>query len=76
MAKTMMPSSERIKMTHQPGKGFLEGYEDRKNNLPNKAMLHLECNDSYWREYDLGWKEAHRQLLEGNDGDNRNLLLG
>jgi len=74
MAKTMMPSSERIKMTHQPGKGFLEGYEDRRNNLPNKAILQ-EATDSYWREYNLGWNEADRQINE-NTNDGRDLLLG
>jgi len=76
MAKTMMPSSERIKMLHQPGKGFLDGYNDRKNSIPNKALLNLENNDAYWREYDLGWKEAHRQLVENNGSDGRDLLLG
>lgn len=74
MAKTMMPSSERIKMTHQPGKGFLEGYEDRRNNLPNKAILQ-ETTDAYWREYSLGWNEADRQINE-NRNDGRDLLLG
>ena len=74
MAKTMMPSSERIKMLHQPGKGFLDGYNDRKNSLPNKSILN-ETNDPYWREYNLGWTEADHQINEGRN-DNRDLLLG
>lgn len=61
-------------MLHQPGKGFLDGYNDRKNNLPNKSILN-EITDAYWREYNLGWTEADRQINEGKN-DNRDLLLG
>jgi len=74
MAKNYDAIFGKEKMTHQPGKGFLDGYTDRKNSIPNKSLLD-ETNDSYWREYNLGWTEADRRINEGKN-DNRDLLLG
>ncbi len=58
------------------GQGYKEGYQDRMIGKPNRYVIRME-DTPYWEEYNVGYSEASRKILEDARSkiDNRDFLV-